>query len=155
MVRGVLVAGGRGTRLGAHKARVAIAGVSLLQRALETLSRVADDLVVAAPESLALRLPESPRARRVFDRVDGEGPLAGAVAALEDGGFEMAVILGVDFPLMHAATLRALIARLEAIPSWGRSCRRLEAGSSLWRPRMDERLRPRSSRRSRRVSVRS
>jgi len=114
MVRGVLVAGGRGTRLGAHKARVAIAGVSLLQRALETLSRVADDLVVAAPESLALRLPESPRARRVFDRVDGEGPLAGAVAALEDGGFEMAVILGVDFPLMHAATLRALIARLEA-----------------------------------------
>jgi molybdopterin-guanine dinucleotide biosynthesis protein A len=119
MVRGVLVAGGRGTRLGAHKARVAIAGVSLLQRALETLSRVADDLVVAAPESLALRLPESPRARRVFDRVDGEGPLAGAVAALEDGGFEMAVILGVDFPLMHAATLRALIARLEAHPELG------------------------------------
>lgn len=115
MVRGILVAGGSGRRLGAPKARVAIAGVTLLQRALDSISAVADEIVVAAPEPMNLRLPDSPRARRVCDRAEG-GPLAGIVAALEDRAFDVAVVLGIDFPLMRAATLEAIVARLGGAP---------------------------------------
>ncbi|HET9325560.1 MAG TPA: molybdenum cofactor guanylyltransferase [Candidatus Eisenbacteria bacterium] len=116
MVRGILVAGGSGRRLGASKARVAIAGVTLLQRALDAISAVAGEIVVAAPERMNLRLPDSPRARRVFDRAEGKGPLAGIVAALEDRAFDVAVVLGIDFPLMRAATLEAIVARLGVAP---------------------------------------
>src|SRR5262245_26049349 len=104
---GVLLAGGRGTRLGAGipKALVVCGGRTLLARALETLDALCDDVVVAAPRELELPVP---RARRVDDAAGGQGPLAAMVGALGARTFEEALVLAVDLPLVPAAALTAL-----------------------------------------------
>ncbi|MFN8586280.1 MAG: NTP transferase domain-containing protein [Candidatus Eisenbacteria bacterium] len=108
---GVLVAGGRGTRLelGVPKALVACGGETLLARALRVLEALCDDVVVSAPATLDLPLE---RARRTDDPPGAEGPLAGLVAGLSSRACTRALVLGVDFPLVRAEALRAIGERL-------------------------------------------
>lgn len=116
--RGVLVAGGRGARLGMDvpKALVRLGDATLLERALRTLASICDHVVVAAPAALALPLPPpgpgcSPPGR-VHDVAGPPSPLAGIVAGLDAHAFERAVVLGVDFPFAVPAALAALRERL-------------------------------------------
>jgi molybdopterin-guanine dinucleotide biosynthesis protein A len=130
-VAGIVLAGGAGTRMGAGRSKAWLAtadGDPLLHVALATLVRVAQRLIVAAPESVDLPAPlPSPRelgddvpgfaARRVFDLADGEGPLAGLVPALEHTaarGASRAFILAVDMPRFSVKELSRLAAPLEA-----------------------------------------
>jgi molybdopterin-guanine dinucleotide biosynthesis protein A len=121
---GVLVAGGAGERLGLGlpKARVTVGGITLLERALRTLAPVCDDLVVAAPASVALPLPAGVSARggdaprRVEDLGGARGPLAGMLAGLSCAPFGRSLVLGVDFPCMETAFLAALLERLPERP---------------------------------------
>jgi len=120
-VLGVLLAGGQGRRLGLDvpKALVSVGGKTLFDRALETLRRVTDEVVVAAPQSIDLPAPP-PGVRRVFDRAPGDGPLAGIDAALQSTGdeFEMVVVLGVDFPFMKPECLGWMVSQLRNAPAW-------------------------------------
>jgi molybdopterin-guanine dinucleotide biosynthesis protein A len=106
---GVLLAGGRGTRLGggAPKAMIEIGGRTLLGHALAALVPVCDEVVIAVPEDMPLPPVHH---RRVTD--SGEGPLGALVVALDGADWERAVVLGVDFPLIRGATLRGLATRL-------------------------------------------
>jgi molybdopterin-guanine dinucleotide biosynthesis protein A len=108
---GILVAGGRGTRLGlgVPKALAPWAGGTLLSRALATLRECCDDVVVAAPRDLALPVPD---AQRAFDPPGAAGPLAGLVAGLASRPWARALALGVDLPLVSGSLLRALGERL-------------------------------------------
>jgi len=113
--RAVLVAGGRGARLGlgTAKALAVVHGTTLLERAVATLAEVADEVIVAAPAAVELPLPAAAiPVRRVVDRAPGGGPLAGIVAGLETGAWDRAIVLGVDFPRVRAEALVALLARL-------------------------------------------
>ena len=109
MTLGILLAGGRGSRLaaGAPKALVDVGGRTLLAHAIGALVPVCDEIVVVAPD--AIELPPL-RHRRVVD--DAEGPLPALVAAFESCEWERAVALGVDFPLLRPAMLLALVERL-------------------------------------------
>lgn len=111
---GVLVAGGAGARLGlgVPKALVRIGGTTLLARAIATLASACDEVVVVAPATLAL--PADPRARRVDDPPGMSGPLAGMVAGFAAASWERAFVLGVDFPFLTAATVKALLDRFGA-----------------------------------------
>jgi molybdopterin-guanine dinucleotide biosynthesis protein A len=108
---GIVLAGGRGERLGAGvaKAAVELAGVPLLVRAVAILRPLCDDVVVVAPS--ALELP-CERALRVDDPELAAGPLAGLVAGLSSRAFQAALVLGVDLPLVSAALLAELRGRL-------------------------------------------
>ena len=109
---GVLLAGGRGRRLGLGfpKALLPLSGSTLLDRGIATLTAVCGRVAVVAPPSVALPLDE---ALRVDDAPGAEGPLAGMVAGLLSHAFDEAVVLGVDFPLMRPETLEAILARLD------------------------------------------
>jgi molybdopterin-guanine dinucleotide biosynthesis protein A len=109
-VLGVLLAGGRGSRLGSDvpKALVVCAGRTLLARALATLETQCDELVVVAPR--AMELPVE-RARRVDDpegSAAGRGPLAALVAGLAARPHEEALAFAVDMPLVTGAALQVL-----------------------------------------------
>lgn len=109
----LVLAGGRGKRLGMDlpKAAVSLGGRTLLDRAVDTVARVADEIVVVAPEDL--RLPDV-AARRVFDPPETAGPLAGTLAGLRAlrGSASTVIVFAVDFPLIPAATLQWLVASL-------------------------------------------
>ena len=104
---GVLLAGGRGSRLGAAvpKALVECGGRTLLARALATLEPVCDEIVVVAPRAMQLPVPAS---QRVHDPEGEQGPLAALVAGLEARAFAEACVLAVDLPLVTSQALRAL-----------------------------------------------
>ena len=108
---GVVVAGGRGSRLGlgTPKALVRVGGVTLLERALATLVKVCDEVVVAAPEALDLPVPP---AQRVPDLPEAQGPLSGLVAGLTSRPHRRALALGIDFPLLGSSVLQGLLDRL-------------------------------------------
>jgi len=115
--RGVLVAGGRGERLGpdAIKALAVVGGITLLARAIAVLAQVCDEIVIAAPAEIEPLPNARVPLRRVPDRAPGGCPLAGVVAAWDDG-CDRAIVLGVDFPLMRPGALAALVARMDATP---------------------------------------
>ena len=108
---GIVLAGGRGARLGlgAPKARVVLAGRTLLERALATLSLACDAVVVVAPETIDLG---DAGVQRVYDVPGFAGPLAGLVAGLEACRDADCCVLGVDFPLVPPAWPLALLERL-------------------------------------------
>ncbi len=104
---GVLLAGGRGTRLGAGlpKALVVCGGRTLLARARATLGSLCDPVVVVAPRELELPVP---RAERVDDPPGARGPLSAMLAGLGSRPFDEALVLAVDLPLVTAGALSAL-----------------------------------------------
>lgn len=101
----VVLAGGRGSRLGGvDKASVEIAGITLLERALDALVDVGEVVVVGEPV---------PTTRPVtFTREDpaGGGPAAGLLAGLR--AFPRpptwVVVLAVDMPGVSASTIRRI-----------------------------------------------
>src|SRR5262245_52935776 len=104
---GVLLAGGKGTRLGAGipKALVVCGGRTLLARALGTLGALCGAVVVVAPRELELPVPP---AQRVDDPPDARGPLPAMVTGLASRPFDEALVLAVDLPLVTVNALTSL-----------------------------------------------
>lgn len=102
----MVLAGGRGVRLGAGapKAVVPLAGRTLLDRALEAVSPLADRTVCIAPAALSLPLPSG--VTRVCDA--GEGPLSAIVAAAREWPAALTLVSAADQPFLDAALLIAL-----------------------------------------------
>ena len=103
----MLLAGGRGTRLGAGtpKPLVVCGGRTLLARASATLETLCDAVVVVAPRGLDLPVA---REDHVDDPPGEHGPLAAMLAGLASRPFDEALVLAVDLPLVTVAALTAL-----------------------------------------------
>lgn len=105
---GVVLAGGRGRRLGGDKAIVELEGRALLHYPIEALHEVCDDVVVVAKRDTLLPTlsgiadlwiePDTPR-----------HPLVGVAHALGLAVGRPVLVVAVDLPLVDAATLRAII----------------------------------------------
>lgn len=107
------------------KAAVSLLGRTLLERAVDTCARAAERVLVVAPDGMAL--PDVP-APRVSD--SAEGPLGGVLAGVRALGDPAGavVVLGVDFPLIRAETLRWFTSLL------GSRGAVLAAPSGTWQP---------------------
>lgn len=103
----MLLAGGRGERLGAGvpKALVPCAGRTLLDRAHAVLAALCDIVVVVAPGVMDLPIA---MADRVDDPPGRGGPLPAVVAGLRAREHDEAFVLAVDLPLMEVAALTRL-----------------------------------------------
>jgi molybdenum cofactor guanylyltransferase len=117
MVAAAVLAGGTSRRMGRDKATLAVGGVELASLALAAAARVADPVVLVAPEGHpARRLAAAP----VTD--PGEGPLAALAAALAALDADHVLVLAGDHPGLRVellAHLAALAGRGDAV-----ACRR-------------------------------
>ena len=106
---GVVLAGGRSSRMGRDKATLLLPdGRSLLDRALQTLQDVgARELLVSVRPGQTYGKPNT---REVVDAADNCGPLAGLIAALGNASTECILVLAVDLPAMSPDYLRKLLA---------------------------------------------
>jgi molybdenum cofactor guanylyltransferase len=111
---GVVLAGGRSSRMGAPKAGLEWHGSTLLYRTAAVVGRAVDGpvLVVAAPGQ---ELPELPAGVVVVeDPVEGLGPmqgLAAGLAAVEDRA-DAAFVCSTDLPFLHPAYVRRVLGAL-------------------------------------------
>ncbi|MEA5362353.1 NTP transferase domain-containing protein [Amycolatopsis sp., V23-08] len=108
---GVVLAGGRSTRMGQAKADLEWHGSTLLYRTTALLSRTLDGpvVVVAAPGQ---ELPDLPRGVRVVtDPVEGLGPMQGLAAGFAAVAHEapVAFACSVDMPFLHPAFVRRVL----------------------------------------------
>jgi molybdopterin-guanine dinucleotide biosynthesis protein A len=108
---GIVVAGGRSTRMGAPKASLEWHGSTLLRRVAGILRRAVEGpvVVVRAPGQALPLLPDGVQV--VEDPVEGRGPLVGILAGLRAvaGTAEVAYVSSTDAPLLRPAFVRRVL----------------------------------------------
>ena len=108
---GIVLAGGRSSRMGTPKAALEWHGSTLLRRTAEILARVADGpvVVVRAPGQALPALP--PAVEVVDDPREGLGPVQGLAAGLAAvaGRAEIAFVCSTDLPFLHPAFARRVM----------------------------------------------
>jgi molybdenum cofactor guanylyltransferase len=109
---GIVLAGGRSTRMGRPKAGLEWHGSTLLHRVAGIVGRAVDGpvVVVRAPGQELPGLP--PGAHVVEDAREGRGPLQGLAAGLAAvaGDAEVAYVSSTDVPLLHPAFVSRVLA---------------------------------------------
>jgi molybdopterin-guanine dinucleotide biosynthesis protein A len=108
---GVVLAGGRSSRMGRPKAGLEWHGSTLLYRTAALLGRTVGGpvVVVSPPEQ---QLPELPAGVRVVaDPVEGLGPMQGLAAGLAavTGDAPLAFVCSTDLPFLHPAFVRRVL----------------------------------------------
>ena len=104
MLSVVIQAGGQSARMGENKALKTFLGKPLIQRVIERLTPIADELLITTnqPESFSfLGLPLFP------DLVPGRGPLGGLYTALASAKHPTAAVVAGDMPFVSAPLLVA------------------------------------------------
>lgn len=114
-VAGVVLAGGRSTRMGTSKAALEWHGSTLVRRVAGIVARSVDGpmFVVAAPGQCLPTLP--PEIAVVADPREGRGPLQGLAVGLAAAAAvpaSVAFVCSTDMPLLHPAVVRRVVAGL-------------------------------------------
>jgi molybdopterin-guanine dinucleotide biosynthesis protein A len=113
---GIVLAGGRSSRMGTPKAALEWHGSTLLRRVVGVVARAVDGpvIVVRAPGQVLPVLPEDVEV--VEDAREGRGPLQGLAAGLAAVGdrAEVAYVSSTDVPLLHPRFVRRVLSALDA-----------------------------------------
>lgn len=102
---GIILCGGRSTRMGQDKGSLALGDETLLQRAVRVVREVADNVIVVARAGQGA--PAGVRV--VHDPVEDLGPLAGIAAGLAASHTELNIVIACDMPLIRPEVLRRLL----------------------------------------------
>ena len=102
---GIVLCGGRSTRMGWNKAELRFGAESMLERVTRLVLSIATDVVVVAGP--AQSIPAGLRAVR--DPAEGLGPLAGLTTGLGAVAGARALLVACDMPLVEPALLRRLL----------------------------------------------
>ncbi len=110
MPAGIVLAGGRSSRMGTPKAWLDWHGSTLLHRTCGVVARGVGGpvVVVRAPGQELPALPDGVRV--VEDAREGQGPLQGLLAGLEAVDGELAFAASTDMPFLHPRFVAAVCA---------------------------------------------
>lgn len=105
----IILAGGKGRRLGQEKAWVKIEGQTLLERAISRLGSLVNQIIIVSAPGQKLPLGTSGGLEIVEDIYPGKGPLVGIYSGLKacrgEGGF----VTACDMPFVNPEFVRYLI----------------------------------------------
>lgn len=109
---GLVLAGGRSTRLGQDKVELSVAGQGLLARTAGLAAQFCAQVLVSGrdPADLGLTLDWLP------DDAPGHGPIGGILTGLGRLGGPL-LVLACDLPLLDAATVARLVAHRASRPA--------------------------------------
>src|SRR5258707_2458616 len=118
-VAGIILAGGRSSRMGSNKALLALPGASaqtFVERLASLLAELcAELLLVARAESSGQEyafFPDQAGRRLIYDHIPDQGPLMGLYSGLQASSCSHALVLAVDLPFVRPE----LLAWLRAFP---------------------------------------
>ena len=107
-VTGLILAGGKATRLGGiDKCELIVGGRTIFERQIEALAPCVAEIMVSSPRPVA-------GYRTVVDPVPGAGPLAGIAAGLAAAGTPWLFVIAGDMPYVHRALIELVLSRGDA-----------------------------------------
>jgi molybdopterin-guanine dinucleotide biosynthesis protein A len=113
-VSGVILAGGLSRRLGRDKAIEPIGGQPLIQRVIQRVEQLSQEIVVVvADQDRASGLPLDPAHRVVLDRYPGTGSLGGIFSGLDAANNQWTLIVACDMPFLNLSLFRRMLALTE------------------------------------------
>jgi len=112
---GIILAGGRSSRMGRDKARVSLAGRPLIAHVADRLRQACDEVFVVSKDvslaALGLRVVPDPQPR------GGEPPyhpMRGLRAALQAASHELCFVCGCDMPFLNPSLIRWQSTQIDA-----------------------------------------
>jgi molybdopterin-guanine dinucleotide biosynthesis protein A len=121
----IILAGGKGRRLGQYKPYAMLGSKRLLQYVLETAVKLSDQVVVVIGKDDDLFsniLPPHPKVIVVRDRENGLGPMMGIYSGIKTLPMEYSLVLPCDAPFISAPLMSNLMKYANnfdaAIPIW-------------------------------------
>ena len=119
---GIVLAGGRGSRMGRPKATVRVGGRTLVEHAVDVLSRRCRRVIVVTRPGVTLPHLD---ATVVADRPGPAGPLTGMATGLDEATSDDVIVVACDLPFM-APMVDALCAAAPGEPAVGRDGGRIQ-----------------------------
>ena len=110
MVTGLILAGGASRRMGRNKALLTLGGRPLIQRVVDALQAVSDEVLIIANQPDPYRFLHLPI---IPDIQPGYGPLMGLYSGLQAARGELALLVAVDMPFLAPEFLRFLLAQAQ------------------------------------------
>lgn len=104
----IVLAGGKGRRMGADKAGLPVPGGTLVQRVLAQVKDLFDEALISVSKGQAV---DAPGCRTVEDAAQGQGPMAGILAGLKAAKNDLSAVLACDIPDIDVGFLRRLVAK--------------------------------------------
>ena len=106
----IVLAGGKGLRLGRDKALEAVGNKSLLQRVVSNLSLFNRDIIIVTAGEQALpQFVDYPKSRIVPDTYPGKGALSGIYTGLATSDSFYNLVVACDMPFLNHDLLRYMI----------------------------------------------
>ena len=106
----IVLAGGKGLRLGREKVQETVGNSNLLQRVVSQLNSFSNDIIVViASEKSLTQFIGYPRFRIVTDTYPGKGPLGGIYAGLAVSDSLHNLVVACDMPFLNQALLRYMM----------------------------------------------
>ena len=116
-IGGIILCGGRSSRMGQPKAWLPFGDEVMLQRIVRVVHKVVDPVVVvAAPGQVVPELPSE--VRIVRDEIEGKGPLGGLAAGLAalEGRGDAAYLSSCDVPFLKPEFITRVLSFLSPAP---------------------------------------
>jgi molybdenum cofactor guanylyltransferase len=110
-ITGVVLAGGRGSRLGRQKALERIIGEkSLIESTVETIAPLCQEvIVVTSKEQLGCISTANLNARIVVDIYTGKAALGGIYTGLVNASTSLALVVACDMPFLNKSLLHYMV----------------------------------------------
>jgi molybdopterin-guanine dinucleotide biosynthesis protein A len=101
----IILAGGKGSRLGKSKPLQAIGGKSLIQWVIDRLAIFSTEIIIATAHGEAIPCLSAAKIKTVADTYQGKGPLAGIYSGLRASSSSRAIVVGCDTPFLSVDLL--------------------------------------------------
>jgi molybdopterin-guanine dinucleotide biosynthesis protein A len=107
LMTAIVLAGGRSLRLGRDKALEEIGGLCLIERVIERLAKLGDEIIVVTSSSDQFA---DIGVKQVIDCYPGKGALIGIYSGLKEADSLHNIVVGCDMPFLSVDLLRYLMA---------------------------------------------
>ena len=119
LITGIILAGGRSSRMGKNKALLPLPGnqtVTFVEHLASLLAPCCADVLVVAHDQAHAAGYMLPGMRIVYDKMPGYGPLIGLHSGLGEIHTQHALVVAVDMPFVQPPLLSFLISQAQALP---------------------------------------
>jgi len=111
LITGIILAGGKSSRMGRDKGFVKLGNENLIDIAIRNLSIVCSEVVISANhpdyENFGLKV--------VRDQYESIGPMGGLYSAIHQSSTPLNLVLSVDLPFVNTALLNYLVSNAQNI----------------------------------------